>query len=181
MQQRAAQCRSVQLRVRLRQTWSLKWHEHRSSWSLLLVKNSSVPPFPDWLNFVHYAGKKLFLNFAALWGQAFDFNIFIKVMNLMWHLFSIREPYKFKFLFIEWRIPEGITFAKMEFWGVGDLYLSVERGGGMMIGLRERWSCQLHAGPQKLFSSILSHRGTCALHEYDCALLKYHPYGYERE
>ncbi len=32
-----------------------------------------------------------------------------------------------------------------------------------MIGLRERWSCQLHVGPQKFFASILSHRGTCGL------------------
>ncbi len=44
-----------------------------------------------------------------------------------------------------------------------------------MIGLRERWSCQLHIGPQKFFPSILSHRATCALHEY----MRYwniHPY-----
>ncbi len=37
---------------------SLKWHEYRSSWSLLPVKNLSLPPFPDGLNFVHYNGKK---------------------------------------------------------------------------------------------------------------------------
>ncbi len=34
-----------------------------------------------------------------------------------------------------------------------------------MIGLRERWNCQLHVEHQKFFPSILSHRGTCALHE----------------
>ncbi len=36
----------------------LKWHEYTSSWSLLPIKNSSLPPFPDGLNFVHYDGKK---------------------------------------------------------------------------------------------------------------------------
>ncbi len=35
-----------------------------------------------------------------------------------------------------------------------------------MIGLCERWNCQLHVGHKKFFPSILSHRGTCALHEY---------------
>ncbi len=50
------------------------------------------------------------------------------------------------------------------FWGIGNLYLRAVRGGVMMIGLCERWSCQLHAGPQKFFPSILSHRRTHALH-----------------
>ncbi len=49
-------------------------------------KNSSLPPFPDGLNFVHYDGEKVFLNFDARWGHAFGFKIFIKVMNLMQHL-----------------------------------------------------------------------------------------------
>ncbi len=39
-------------------TRSLKWHEYRSSGSLLPVKNPSLPPFPDGLNFVHYDGNK---------------------------------------------------------------------------------------------------------------------------
>ncbi len=36
-----------------------------------------------------------FLYFAARWDRAFGFKIFIKVMNLMLHLSSIHEPYKF--------------------------------------------------------------------------------------
>ncbi len=34
--------------------------------------------------------KMVFLNFAARWDRMFGFKIFIKVMNLMWHLSSIR-------------------------------------------------------------------------------------------
>ncbi len=33
--------------------------------------------------------KKVFLIFAASWGRAFGFKIFIKVMNLIRHLFPI--------------------------------------------------------------------------------------------
>ncbi len=47
-------------------------------------------------------GNIVFLSFAARWGRVFGFKIFIKVMNLVWHLSSICEPYKFEFLFIEW-------------------------------------------------------------------------------
>ncbi len=36
----------------------------------------------------------------------------------------------------------------------------------MMLGICERWSCQLTVGPQKFFPSILSRRATCALHEH---------------
>ncbi len=57
------------------------------------------------------------------------------------------------------------------------LYLSVVRRGGMMIGLRERWSGQLHVGPQKFFPSILSHGGTCTLHEY-VHYWNIHPYSF---
>ena len=58
--------------------------------------------------------RKVFLNFAARWGRAFGFKIFIKFMDSMRHLPSVRELYKFKFLFSEWRMsllrkPEGIT------------------------------------------------------------------------
>ncbi len=117
--------------------------------------------------------EKVFLNFTACWGRAFGFKIFIKVLNLMWHLSSTREPYKFEFLFIEWRIGCPYTWKtwmsycplRWNFWGIGGLYLSVVRGGVMMIGLRERWSCQLHVEHQKFFTNILSRRGTCALHE----------------
>ncbi len=55
---------------------------------------------------------------------------------------------------------------RWNFWGIGGLYLSEGRGGGMMIGLRERWNCQLHVRYQQFSPSFLSHRGTCALHEY---------------
>ncbi len=40
---------------------------------------------------------------------SFGFKIFIKVMNLMWHLSSVCEPYKFEFLLIEWCISCSYT------------------------------------------------------------------------
>ncbi len=64
---------------------------------------------------------------------------------------------------------------RWNFWGIGDLYLSVVRRGGMMIGLPERWSCQLHFGPQTFSLSILSLIGTWALHEY-VRYWNIHPY-----
>ncbi len=86
----------------------------------------------------------------------------------------LREPYKFEFLFIEWRISSSYSWRtwryycplQWNFWGIGGLYLSVVRGEGMMIDLHKRWNCQLHVGHPKFFPSILSHRGTCALYEY---------------
>ncbi len=165
-------------------TRSLKWHKYRFSWSLLPEKNSSFPPFPDGLNFAHYDGKKVFLNFATHWGHAFGFKIFVKVMNLMWHLSSIREPYKFEP--VHWmahKLPLYMENLKVlcplrwNFWGISDLYLSVVREGGILIGLCKRWSCQLRIGSQKFFPSILSHRGTCTLHEY-VRYWNIHPYVY---
>ncbi len=52
------------------------------------------------------------------------------------------------------------------FCGIDDLYLSVVRGWGHDNRFMWKISCQLHIGPQKFFPSIVSHRGTCALHEY---------------
>ncbi len=52
-------------------------------------KNSSLPPFPDGLNFVHYDGKNDKLNFATHRDRAFGFKIFIEVINLKRHLSSI--------------------------------------------------------------------------------------------
>ncbi len=49
---------------------------------------------------------------------------------------------------------------------------------GGMIGLRGRLNCQLHNGHQKFFPSILSHRETCALHEY-VHYGNIHPYRWE--
>ncbi len=155
-------------------TRSLKWHAYRSTWSLLPLKNSSLPPFPDGLNFVHYDGKKGISQLCHTLKPVFGLKMFIKVRNLMGHLSPIHGLYKFEFLFIEWRISCPYTWKtwkyycplQWNFWGIGDLYLRKVRRGSLMIGFRETWNCQLHAGHQKFFPSILSHRGTCALHEY---------------
>ncbi len=96
------------------------------------------------------------------WSSAFSFRIFINLMNILWHLSARRLPYKFEFLFIEWRVSCPYTWktwrftsTTMELWGIGDLYLSEVRGGGMMIGLRERRSCQLLVGAWKFFLAFL--------------------------
>ncbi len=107
-------------------------------------KKIILPPFPGSLNFVQHDGKKknVFLNFATCWDHAFGFQMFLKVMNLMWHLSSICEPYKFEFLFIEWPISCSYTWKTWRYYvhyngtfgGIDDLYLIVVRGG-MMVGL----------------------------------------------
>ncbi len=60
--------------------------------------------------------KKVFLNFAAPWGCVLLAKIFIKVMNLMSHLSSICESYKFEFLFIEWRISCPYTWKTWRYY-----------------------------------------------------------------
>ncbi len=75
-----------------------------------------------------------------------------------------------------------LLFTTMELWDIGGLYFSAVRRGDMMIGLRERWNCQLHVEHQKFFPNILSHRGTCTLYEYvrywnirPCIILQFYP------
>ncbi len=77
-----------------------------------------------------------------------------------------------------WKIWRYYCSLGWNFWGIGGLgglYLSVVKGGSMMIGLCEKWNYQLHVGHQKFSPSILSHRGTYALHEY-VRYWNIHPY-----
>ncbi len=163
-------------------TISLKWHEYRSSWSLLLIKNSSLPPFSNGLKFVHYDGKNSISQLCCtlgryVWLQNFYLSHEFNVASLLYMLtlyiwISVHWMLHKLHLYIKtWRYYCPLRW---NFWGNGGFYLSVVREGGMMIGLCERWNCQVHIGHQKFFPTILSHRGTCALHEY-CAPLKYSP------
>ncbi len=91
-----------------------------------------------WIKFCPLWWKKRYSSTLPHAGRAFGFIIFMKVMNLMWHLSSIPEPYKFEFLLIEWRISCPYTWKTWSYYvhyngtfgGIGDLYLSVVMGGG---------------------------------------------------
>ncbi len=134
-------------------TRSLKWHEYRPSWSLLPVKNSPLPPFPDRLNFVHHNEKKVFLNFAAHLGHAFGFKNFMsREFNVTPLLYTLTL---YIWIFFHWmthKLTLNLENLKlllsttMELLGYWWPLFKCGKGRGMMIGLRERWNCQVYVG-----------------------------------